>query len=78
MSKFFDYIVQFSWSSICMKELSDVLAKIIRILPFLLFSFLISPIILKHCISFGFLLHLILTLSSKRRGKIPPGEILDC
>ena len=55
-----------------MKKLSDFLATIIHILPFFLFFFLVSLIILKDCVSIGFLLHLILTLNSKRRGRIPP------
>ena len=61
-----------------MKELSDALAKVIHIFPFLLFFFLVSLIILKDCISIGFLLRLILALISKRRGRIPTGENLDC
>ena len=61
-----------------MKELSDFLAKIIPILLFLLFLFLVSLLILKNCVSVRLLLYLTLTLSSKRRGRIPPGETLDC
>ena len=78
MSNVFDYTVQFSWSYIYMKELSDALAKVIHIFPFLLFFFLVSLVILKDCITIGFLLRLILTLISKRRGRIPTGENLDC
>ena len=59
-----------------MKKLSDAIAKVIHIFPFLLFFFLVSLIILKDCISIGFLLRLILTLISKRRGRIPTGENL--
>ena len=59
-----------------MEEFSDFLAEIIHVLPFLLFFFLISLIILRVCISVGFLLHL--TLNSKRQGRILPGENLDC
>ena len=74
----FDYTVQFSWGYICMKDLSDFLAEIIYTLPFLLFFFLVSLIILRDCISVGFLIHLILTLNFKRRGRISSGETLDC
>ena len=59
-----------------MKESYDFFAEIIRILPFFLFFFLVSLIILRDCISIGFLLHLILNF--RRRGKTPPGETLDC
>ena len=59
-----------------MQELSDFLAEIIHILPFLLLFFLVSLIILRDCISVGFLLHLI--LNSRRQGRIPPGETLEC
>ena len=58
-----------------MKETYDFFAEIIHILPFLLFFFLVSLIILRDCISIGFLLHLILNF--RRRGKIQPGETLD-
>ena len=61
-----------------MKELPDFLAEIIHILPLLLVFFLVSLIILRDCISVGFLIHLILTLNPKRRGRIPSGETLDC
>ena len=61
-----------------MKELSNFLAEIIYILPFLLFFFLVSLITLRDCISVGFLIHSILTLNSERRGRIPSGETLDC
>ena len=61
-----------------MKTLSDLLTQIIHILPFLLFSFLVSLINLKDCVSIGVLFHLILTLNSKKRGRIKPGETLDC
>ena len=50
-----------------MQELSDFLAEIIHILPFLLFFFLISLIILRDCLSVGFLLHL--TLNSRRQAE---------
>ena len=57
-----------------MQELSDFFAEIIHIFPFLLFFFLVSLIILRDCISVGFLLHL--TLNTRRQGKILPGENL--
>ena len=61
-----------------MNEFYDLCAEIIYFLPFLLIFFLVSLIILRDCISIGFLLHLTVTLNSERRGKIPPGETLDC
>ena len=59
-----------------MNEFYDFLAGIIHILPFLLFFFLVSLIILRDCISIGFLLHSVLI--SQRRRKIPHGDTLEC
>ena len=61
-----------------MTELSDLFAEILYFFPFLLFFSLVSLIVLDYCISIGFLPQLILTLNSKRRGKIPPAETLEC
>ena len=61
-----------------MKELYDIFPKIVYIFPFLLFFYLVSLIILKDCVSIGFLIRLVLTLYSRRQGRIPPGETLDC
>ena len=61
-----------------MKEVPDFFAKILRILPFFLFFFLVSLLVLRDCMSIGFLVHLMLTLSSKRRGRIPRDENLHC
>ena len=76
MTNFCDCKMQSNWSYICMQQLSDFVAEIIHILPFLLFFFLISLIILRGCISVGFLLHLI--LNSRRQGRIPLDETIDC
>ena len=73
-SNFCDKSVQFS-SQLVLHELSDLLAKIIHIPPFLLFFLLVNLINFKCCVSSGFLLHLILTLNSKRRGRIPTLEL---
>ena len=58
-----------------MQELSDFLAEIIHIFPFLLYFFLVSLVILRGCISVGFLLHS--TLNTRRQGRILPCENLD-
>ena len=76
VSNFWDYKVQFTWSYICMNESYDFLAGIIHIFPFLLFFFLVCLIILRDCISIGFLLHPV--LNSQRRRKIPHGDTLEC
>ena len=61
-----------------MKELCDLFSKIIHSLQFLLFFLLVHLITFKDCVPSGFLLRLILILNSKRLGRTPLGETLDC
>ena len=62
-------------SYFCMKDLTDFLIKIINILPFFLFFFLISLVLLKCCVSIGFLFHLILRLNSNNEAEFHPVKL---